>query len=112
MVYNVQEIMDEKKELSEIVKAFNDRHGIDFTEADMIGFEQVNQEYFNEDMIEMLHNNLPDVAYAASRDASFQDAVHRFQQEYEMRKIVLTDAATRDKATRNFFNRTLREVRE
>lgn len=32
---------DEKKELSEIVKAFNDRHGTDFTEADMIRFEQV-----------------------------------------------------------------------
>ena len=35
---------DEKKELSEIVKAFNDRHGTEFTESDMIRFEQVNQE--------------------------------------------------------------------
>ena len=35
-----------------------------------------------------------------------------FQRDNEMRNIVLTDAAARDKATRHFFNRALREVRE
>ncbi|TXL75123.1 type I restriction endonuclease subunit R [Vineibacter terrae] len=103
---------DEKKELSEIVKAFNDRHGTDFTEADMIRFEQVNREVLTDDMTEMLRNNPPDVVYAAFRDAFFQGAIRMFQRDNEMRNIVLTDAAARDKATRHFFGRALREVRE
>ena len=102
---------DEKKELSEIVKAFNERHGTEFTEADMIRFEQVNREILNEDMTEMLRNNPPDVVYAAFRDAFFQGAIRMFQRDNEMRNIVLTDAEARDKATRHFFNRALREVR-
>lgn len=103
---------DEKKELSEIVKAFNDRHGTEFSEADMIRFEQVNQEIMNEDMTEMLRNNPPDVVYAAFRDAFFKGAIRLFQRDNEMKNIVLTDAESRDKATRHFFNRAIRVARE
>lgn len=103
---------DEKKELSEIVKAFNDRHGTDFSEADMIRFEQVNREIMDEDMTEMLRNNPPDVVYTAFRDAFFQGAIRMFQRDNEMKNIVLTDAEARDKATRHFFNRALREARD
>ena len=99
-----------QKELSEIVKAFNDRHGTDFSEGDMIRFEQVNMEILDEDMREMLRNNPADVVYAAYRDAFFQEAIRMFQRDDEMRNIVLTDAEARDKATRHFFNRALREV--
>lgn len=102
---------DEKKELSEIVAAFNERHGTAFTEADMVRFEQVNQEILTENMTEMLRNNAPDVVYTAYRDAFFQGAIRMFQRDHEMRNIVLTDAEARDKATRHFFNRALREVR-
>ncbi|MFD1328856.1 type I restriction endonuclease subunit R [Mycoplana ramosa] len=103
---------DERKELSEIVKAFNDRHGTEFTEADMIRFEQVNREIMNDDLTEMLRNNPPDVVYAAFRDAFFQGAIRMFQRDNEMRNIVLTDAEARDKATRHFFGRALRAVRD
>ncbi|WMT75904.1 DEAD/DEAH box helicase family protein [Bradyrhizobium sp. Ash2021] len=100
---------DEKKELSEIVKTFNDRHGTEFTEADMVRFEQVNREVLNDDMTEMLRNNPPDVVYAVFRDAFFQGAIRMFQRDNEMRNIVLTDAKAREQATRHFFNRALRE---
>lgn len=103
---------DEKRELSEIVKAFNDRHGTTFTEEDMIRFEQVNREIVDDDMTEMLRNNPPDVVYTAFRDAFFQGAIRMFQRDNEMRNIVMTDATARDKATRHFFNRALREIRE
>lgn len=103
---------DEQKELSEIVKAFNDRHGTNFTEEDMIRFEQVNREIIDEDMAEMLRNNPPDVVYSAFRDAFFQGAIRMFQRDNEMRNIVLSDAEARDKATRHFFARALREVRD
>ncbi len=102
---------DEKKELSEIVKAFNERHGTQFTEADMIRFEQVNKEILNTDLSEMLINNPPDVVYTAFAQAFFQGAIRMFQRDNEMRNIVLTDATARDQATRHFFNRALREVR-
>jgi len=103
---------DEQKELSEIVKAFNDRHGTNFTEEDMVRFEQVNRDIMDEDLSEMLRNNPPDVVYNAFAQAFFQGAIRMFQKENEMRNIVLTDAEARDKATRHFFNRALREARE
>jgi type I restriction enzyme R subunit len=102
---------DEKKELSEIVKAFNERHGTEFTEADMIRFDQVKQDILDEDMTEMIRNNPPDVVYAAFQDAFFKGAIRMFQRDNEMRNIVLTDAQAREKATRHFFNRAIREVR-
>jgi len=103
---------DEQKELSEIVKAFNERHGTDFSEADMIRFEQVNRDIMDEDLTEMLRNNPPDVVYTAFAQAFFQGAIRMFQKDNEMRNIVLTDAEARDKATRHFFNRALREARD
>lgn len=104
---------DEKKELSEIVRAFNDRHGTQFTEADMIRFEQVNREILSdEDLTEMLRNNPPDVVYSAFAQAFFQGAIRMFQRDNEMRNIVLSDPAARDQATRHFFNRALREARD
>ena len=103
---------DEKKELSEIVKAFNDRHGTQFSEADMVRFEQVNREIMDNDLSEMLRNNPPDVVYSAFAQAFFKGAIQMFQRDNEMRNIVLSDPEARDKATRHFFNRALREARE
>lgn len=59
----------------------------------------------------MLRNNPPDVVCATFRDAFFQGAIKMFQRDNEMRSIILTDADARDKATRHFFNRALRQVR-
>jgi len=102
---------DERKELSEIVKSFNERHGTQFTEQDIIRFEQVNRDILNEDLTEMLRNNPPDVVYAAFRDAFFQGAIRMFQRDSDMQSIILTDAEAREKATRHFFSRALRQVR-
>jgi type I restriction enzyme R subunit len=101
---------DEQKELSEIVRAFNDRHGTNFSEADMIRFEQVNREILDDDLTEMMRNNPPDVVYAAFAQAFFKGAIRMFQRDNEMRNIVLTDAEAREKATRHFFNRARREA--
>jgi len=103
---------DEEKELSEIVKAFNERYGTQFSEADMIRFEAVNTEILGTDLSEMLRNNPPDVVYTAFAQAFFQGAIRMFQRDNEMRNIVLSDADARDKATRHFFNRALRHVHE
>lgn len=103
---------DEKRELSEIVQAFNDRHGTDFTEADMIRFEQVNKEIMDEDLTEMMRNNPPDVVYSAFSEAFFKGAIRLFQRDNELRNIVLTDEEAREKAIKHFFNRALRQAKE
>jgi type I restriction enzyme R subunit len=45
---------DEERSLSEIIKAFNERHGTQFTREDFVRFEQVNRTIIDEDMAEML----------------------------------------------------------
>lgn len=101
---------DEQKELSEIVQAFNDRHGTEFTEEDFVRYEPTYRETMDDNMTEMLKNNAPDVVYSAFSQAFFQGAIRSFQKDSNMRDIVLTDAEARDKLIRFFFNRAMREV--
>ena len=103
---------DEERSLSAIIRAFNERHGTQFTREDFVRFEQVNQKIVDHDMAEMLRNNPPDVVYAAFSQAFFKGAIDLFQRDNEMKNIVLTDGQVRDQAIRHFFNRALREVRE
>ena len=103
---------EEERSLSEIIKAFNDRHGTAFTREDFIRFERVNREIMDDDLTEMLRNNPPDVVFSAFSEAFFKGAIKMFQRDNEMRSIVLSDTEARDQATRHFFNRALREVRE
>ena len=103
---------DEKKSLSEIVEAFNDRHGTEFSEEDMLRFENVNTDILNDDLIEMLQNNPPDVVYSRFEDAFLLGAIRMFERDKEMRNILTTDPESREKAIRHFFNRALRQVRQ
>lgn len=103
---------DEQKELSEIVKAFNDRHGTAFTEADIVRHEPSYQATMDEEMTEMLKNNSADVVYTAFSQAFFQSVVRGYQRDTEMRDIVLTDPEARDQLIRFFFKRAMREVRK
>lgn len=51
---------EEAKTLSEIIEAFNSRHGTEFSEEDYIRFEAVNQDILDDDAwSEMLRNNDP-----------------------------------------------------
>ncbi len=103
---------EEEESLSSIIKSFNERHGTQFTEADLLRLEQVNRELLlNEHLIAMLRNNPEDVVYPAYRDEFFRGLVSQFQREDEMKNIVLTDAEARDAATRHFFGRAFRAAR-
>ena len=72
---------EEERSLSEIIKAFNDRHGTAFTRDDFIRFEQVNREILNDDLTEMLRNNPPDVVFSAFSEAFFKGAIKMFQRD-------------------------------
>jgi len=102
---------DEKRELSEIIKSFNDRHGTQFTEAQMTRIEAVNPQIVDDDMQEMLRNNPPDVVRSAYDQAAFQGMIRMFQNDAEMRDIILTDPEIRNKVTSYLFGRALREAR-
>lgn len=100
--------VEEEIALSEIIKSFNERHGTAFTLEDLQRFEQVNAEILDEDMVEMLRNNPPDVVYSAFSEAFFRGAIRLFQRDSQMRNIVLTDAQAREAAIKYFFGRALR----
>jgi type I restriction enzyme R subunit len=78
---------------------------------DLLRFEQVNREILDEDLVEMLRNNPPDVVYKAFSEAFFKGAINLFQRDAAMKSNVLTDAQSREHATRHFFNRALRATR-
>ncbi|MBZ4024071.1 DEAD/DEAH box helicase [Rhodobacter sp. TJ_12] len=103
---------EEEKSLSEIINAFNERHGTQFSREDFLRFERVQREVMNDDMTEMIRNNPADVVYTAFSQAFFQGMVKMFQQDNEMRNIVMTDKDAREQATRHFFKRAQRQARE
>lgn len=103
---------DEAKALSEIVKAFNERHGTQFTEEDFLRLEQVKRRALDDEMAAVLRNNPPDVAYPTFSRRVFEEAIKQFQRDSSMQNIILTDAEDRDRIFRHLFSRALREVRE
>ncbi|UWP90192.1 type I restriction endonuclease subunit R [Aliiroseovarius crassostreae] len=103
---------EEERSLSEIIDSFNDRHGTSFSREDFLRFERVTRDIMNEEMTEMVRNNPADVVYNAFSQAFFQGMVKMFQQDNEMRNIVMTDKDAREQATRHFFKRAQRQARE
>jgi type I restriction enzyme R subunit len=101
---------DEEKSLSEIIQSFNERHGTHFSCEDFLRFERVTRDIMDEDMTEMVRNNPADVVYTAFSQAFFQGMVKMFQQDNEMRNIVMTDKDAREQATRHFFKRAQRQA--
>lgn len=103
---------EEERSLSEIIDSFNERHGTQFSREDFLRFERVTRNIMDDDMTEMVRNNPADVVYNAFSQAFFQGMVKLFQQDNEMRNIVMTDKEAREQATRHFFKRAQRQARE
>jgi len=101
---------EEEKSLSEIIQSFNERHGTQFSREDFLRFERVTRDIMDDDMKEMVRNNPADVVYTAFAQAFFQGMVKMFQQDNEMRNIVMTDKDAREQATRHFFKRAQRQA--
>ena len=103
---------EEEKSLSQIIESFNERNGTNFSREDDLRFERFNRELLDEEMEEMLRNNPADVVYNTFSRALFQGMVNLFQQDNEMRNIVMTDSDAREQATKHFFKRAHRQVNE
>ena len=87
------------------------RHGTQFSSKDFLRFERVTRDIMDDDMTEMVRNNPADVVYNAFSQAFFQGMVKMFQQDNEMRNIVMTDREAREQATRHFFKRAQRQTK-
>jgi type I restriction enzyme, R subunit len=103
---------EEEKTLSEIIEAFNAKHGAEFSEADFLRFEAVKDDVLNENMVATLRNNPPDVSRGAWDQAFFKGAIRAFQRDREMQSIIMSDQDAREKVFALMFSRALREVRQ
>ena len=102
---------DEKRTLSEIIEAFNERHGTEFSAEDFIRFGVAAEQILaDEDLAEMLRNNPADVAEQQFSQEFIQRVIRIFQKDSQMRSAFMSDGDARSRITRLFFNKVLREL--
>ena len=102
--------VEERKELSEIVQEFNDQHGTDFSDHDMLRLDRVKDEIMDRRLIEMLRNNPPDVVYRAFDEAFMKGVIRSYKRDEDIKNIILKDSLSKERAVRHFFNRAIRQV--
>ncbi|MBN7787562.1 type I restriction endonuclease subunit R [Ponticoccus gilvus] len=104
---------EEEQSLSEIVSAFNDRHGTTFSREDFLRLEQVNREILeDDDLREMILNNPEDVVRPEFANLFMGAMIRMFQRDTEMKSAVMTDNEAREMAIRHFFRTARRQVFE
>lgn len=102
---------EEEEALSEIVQAFNDRHGTDFRPEDMQKFEEDGDTVADdEDMSEMLRNNPRDVVFPEFSRKVFNQLVRRLHRENKLSNIIMTDPVVRERLTKHLFDRAVKRV--
>ena len=102
---------EEEEALSEIVQAFNDRHGTDFRPEDMQKFEEDGDVVTDdEDMSEMLRNNPRDVVFPEFSRKVFGQLVQRLHKENKLSNIIMTDPVVRERLTKHLFDRAMKRI--
>ena len=103
---------EEERTLSEIIAAFNERHGTSFDREDVVRFTPVKDRTMTDEMREMIRNNPADVVRTSFSEAFMTGLYQAFQKDNEMRSAVLTDGTTRDQLIDFFFQIARRETLE
>lgn len=100
---------EEAAALTEIIAAFNDRHGTEFTEEDYVRFEAVNDAILaDEEWLEMLRNNDPNVVRPHFDEEFMRRAIRAFQRDNAMRNAFMQDKEARDMLMALMFRRAVR----
>lgn len=104
---------EEQATLSQIIDAFNQRHGTNFTEDDYVRFEAVNEAILGDEAwTEMLRNN-PAQDVRPHFDAEFmRRAIQAFQRDNAMRNAFMQDKEARDMLMSLMFQRAVRGANE
>ncbi|MBL3702079.1 hypothetical protein GI582_05125 [Sulfitobacter sp. BDSS02] len=114
-LFGVQGLTDAPRSLgwqrSEIVSAFNDRHGAFFSREDFLRPEQVNREILeDDDLREMILNNPEDVVRPELANLFMGAMIRMFQRDTEMKSAVMTDDEALEMAICHFFRTARRQV--
>lgn len=100
---------EEAKTLSEIIEAFNSRHGTEFSEEDYIRFEAVNQDILDDDAwAEMLRNNDPRDVQPRFEAEFVRRTIQAFQRDGAMRNAFMQDQEARNMLMQLMFRRAVR----
>lgn len=104
---------EEERSLSEIVSAFNERHGTTFSPDDFLRLERVNQEILeNEDLREMIRRNPADVVKPEFESLFMGALIRMFQRDTELQSAIMSDNEAREMAIRHFFRTARRQIFE
>ncbi|PUB14219.1 MoaD/ThiS family protein [Yoonia sediminilitoris] len=100
---------EEAKTLSEIIEAFNSRHGAEFSEEDYIRFEAVNQDILDDDTwAEMLLNNDPRDVQPRFEAEFIRRTIQAFHRDGAMQNAFMQDQEARDMLMQLMFRRAVR----
>lgn len=103
----------EAKTLQEIITAFNERHGSNFSEADYLRFFAASEKVMEDpNMQAILKNNPADVSRGSFEKAVYPEIIQAFQRDREMSNIILSDAEARARVFDLLFSMALRTVNE
>ena len=102
----------EMKELSEIIREFNETNGTQYTEHDIIDqFEDIEAAVISDrELMVKMKKNPEDVVYDSYKKAFHKGSVSNKVGNGNIRNIFLTDKYLRNLLTRYFFKHTLRLV--
>ena len=104
---------EEQKTLSEIIEAFNARHGTNFSEEEFVRFRQSGDEILaDEDMRELLARNDPELTISRFEREFFRRMVKSFQRDNVMRNAFMQDPEARKMVTALEHQRAVRLARE
>ncbi|MBO6765036.1 MULTISPECIES: type I restriction endonuclease subunit R [Alphaproteobacteria] len=103
----------EAKTLQEIIDAFNERYGGNFSEDDYRRFVAASEKVMEDPaMLATLRNNPPDVSRGTYERAVYPEIIRAFQRDNDMKSIILTDAEARSRVFDWLFSIALRHANE
>lgn len=104
---------EDEKELSEILKEFNEKHGTEFTDEDLIRYGQQAAKVA-EEMADTIANNPEDVSFSAFSEALLDRMLELAEHEKVVDNIMTTDDASFNRMSRfllGYHKRLLTEQR-
>lgn len=102
---------DERRTLSEIIAAFNDRHGTDFSEGPFLRYQRCHEEVLADpDKVEMIRNNSRDVVDRQYKKWFKRAMIQMYKEDKDVQDIMMQDAAVQDQIIGFYLDRAVRQV--
>lgn len=103
---------EEERSLSEIINTFNERHGANIREEDLLMVHQAADKTNDADMMEMINNNPADVAQGVWNKDMRQNLIKTIVRNNELNSILLSDGDLMAKVIAYSFHRALRQTKD